>query len=460
MKKIIVFIFLFVSATAFAQVEDTTAQPAITEAGKPTGKIAEKMMNKDGGTLFSGDGKLELIIPSGALSKKTTISIQPITNTMPNGNGQAFRLEPSGIQFQKPVQLVFHYTDEESKDSMQLLMGIAMQNNTGQWYSLKKFTLDTVAKTMSGNINHFSDWSNFDKIKLYPSSARLKVKKTMNLSIDLISSEEEDLSPFMQDDLSPLKKQKIPWTVTWRANEIIKGNAVVGKIADALTRFITYTAPDAVPAQNPVAVTADLKGLTYKYKGVVFKDLKLVSNILIYDNAYEVKMISSIKGNAGSVLGAVNYKDEGSFVVSLNGKESKIIEKLNNNIKADFNYNGKCTIKQIKPGWGNIHVIKAQSIKVIPATSPTGPTWVEITFPFTPTVFPLLHFTCPPIGRGQPYSGTNAVANGMAARLPTFPSSQYPLKFKAIDEEQTILQIGEEGGEWFFKCIVKQLKDD
>lgn len=90
MKEIIVIIFLFVSVALSAQdipADDTTAKPAITEAGKPTGKIVEKMMNKDGGTLVSGDGNLELIIPSGALSKKTTISIQPVTNTMPNVNG-------------------------------------------------------------------------------------------------------------------------------------------------------------------------------------------------------------------------------------------------------------------------------------------------------------------------------------------------------------------------------------
>ena len=37
-----------------------------------------------------------------------------------------------------------------------------MQDDKGQWYGLKKFTLDTVAKTISGNINHFSTWVSFD----------------------------------------------------------------------------------------------------------------------------------------------------------------------------------------------------------------------------------------------------------------------------------------------------------
>ena len=50
----------------------------------------------------------------------------------------AYRFEPSGIQFQKPVQVIFHYDEEEIKDSMQLLLGIAMQDDKGQWHSLNK----------------------------------------------------------------------------------------------------------------------------------------------------------------------------------------------------------------------------------------------------------------------------------------------------------------------------------
>ena len=78
MKKIAALILFCVSVNASAQndtAEDTTAQPAITAAGKPNGKKAEMKMNKDGGKPVSGDGMLELTIPSGALAKKTTLSV-------------------------------------------------------------------------------------------------------------------------------------------------------------------------------------------------------------------------------------------------------------------------------------------------------------------------------------------------------------------------------------------------
>lgn len=81
MKKIIVFTFLFVTVTASAQnkaAEDTTAKPAITEQGKPDGEKTEIKIGKEGGSFTSSDGKITLVIPVGAVSKKTTFSPLPI----------------------------------------------------------------------------------------------------------------------------------------------------------------------------------------------------------------------------------------------------------------------------------------------------------------------------------------------------------------------------------------------
>jgi hypothetical protein len=456
MKKIIAPILLLFSIMVSAQndpVKDTTAQPAITKAGKPNGKIAEKKMNKDGGTLVSTDGSLELIIPPGALSKKTTISIQPITNMFSNGNGPAYRLEPSGIQFQKPVQLVFHYTPEESADSMQLLMGIAMQDSDGQWCSLRKFTLDTIAKTISGNISHFSDWSKFDALKLTPSSARLKVRKALYLEITGVEP-----SPKDEGDGELVKLERKPKSFIWSVNNIRGGSAKVGVLKfQNISNDNQYTAPSQVPELNPVAVTVKLEGLKWKFNGTTFNTLRLVSNILIYDNAYEVTMISSMKGYAGSVAGNVTYKDTGSFVVSLDGREAKIIEKINKNLPDELNYEGQCTLKQLKPGSGNIHIMGTAVVRVIRPASPTQTAMIEIVFRRAPVMFPLIQFTCPD-QRGGTFTTTNAQANAMAAAVvPAFPQH---IKFEAKEEEQVILKIGEEGSEIYTKFTVKQLPDD
>lgn len=453
MKPFLILLLVFSSVKGIAQnkvVEDTIAKPVTSAKGKPAGNKTEIKLKKDGGSLKSSDGIVELIIPDGAVSPKTIISIQPITNLMDNGNGMAYRFEPSGIQFKKSVQVIFHYDEEETKDSTQMLMGIAMQDDKGQWYGLKKITLDTVAKTISGYINHFSDWSNFSAIKITPDYARVKVENTKPLVVIGVVPIPKDES---NDELTPLYKS--PKKVTWKVNEIVGGNAIVGTIGGRMLGAY-YTAPAKVPDQNPVAATATLQGLNLTFNGINFKDLRLVSNLLIYDNAYEIKMISAVNGSAGSVLGTCTYKDTGSFVISLNGKEAKLIEKVNKNAAAELDYTGQCTVKQLKNGSGNIHIAGRPFIKVTPASSPTGASMIEIKFNRYPTIFPLLQFTCPD-RKGGMFTSTNAQANAMAAgMLPAFP---HQLKFEAKEDEQAQV-IGEEGSGVFFKYTITKIKED
>jgi Holliday junction resolvase RusA-like endonuclease len=459
MKKIIISVLLFVSMTASAQnevLEDTLAKPVITAVGKPDGTKTAIKINKDGSSLKSSDAMVELNIPEGAIPKNTVISIQPVTNLLVNGNGKAYRLEPSGIQFKKPLQLIFHYDEEEIKDSMQLLLGIAMQDDKGQWYGLKNFDLDTIAKTISGNINHFSVWSSFSQLRINPRYARVKIKKTQRLEITYIAASSRN-----DDELDPLTTKKIPWRAVWHANEILNGNSAVGTISASGKILATYKAPSIVPDKNPVAVTATLLGIVYRYRGITFENLKLVSNILVYDNAYEVTMISEIQDpGAGTNLGAVTYKDTGSFVVSLNGKEARIIEKVNKNISASLNYSGGCcyNYKILKSGTGNIHIAGRPVIKVIPASAAGKGAWIEISFTRVPSIFPLFQVTCKCSNDKSPSTFTNAKGVAMMAGiLPAFPIL---IKFEAKEEEQTILEQGQPDGPIYAKFTLKQIKEE
>ena len=100
---------------------------------------------------------------------------------MPNGNGKAYQMEPSGINFQKPLQIIFYYTDNETEGSSPDLMGIAMQDEKGLWSSLKKTIIDTVSKTLKADIRHFSTYVNFSKAKIVPASARVKVNGSLRV---------------------------------------------------------------------------------------------------------------------------------------------------------------------------------------------------------------------------------------------------------------------------------------
>ncbi len=449
MKKIIVFTFLFVTVNVFAQnipVDDTTAKPAITAIGKPDGEKIEMKIGKDGGSISSSDGKVTLVFPKGALSKKTNISIQPVTNLAPNGNGKAYQMEPSGTHFEQPATLIFHYTDEESKDSMQYLMSIAMQDNTGKWYQLKKISLDSGAKTISGNIKHFSAYVNFSKAKIDPASARVKVNGSKRLKIIGAFSDDTD----EDEELAPLVIE-YP-AMKWSVNGIPNGNSAVGVISASHGGSAIFQAPAQIPAQNPVAVTVQPEHSSAFNNR--YRVSRLVSNITIYDGDYEVKMISTMNGSAGSQLGAVKYKDYGSFIISLNENKAKVTEVVNKN--AEFTYIGKCAIVQLKPGQGNINIIGVQGIRVIPGATPRDNPWVEIFFVRSPTVLPLLQFTCPNL-KGGTFTTTAAQANAIGFSIPAFPMS---IKFEAKEGEQTILKFGEEGGEIYARFTVKKITDE
>lgn len=101
-------------------------------------------------------------------------------------------MEPSGINFKNPLQLVFYCRDDDTEDNSPLLMGMAMQDEKGKWFSLKKAVLDSVAETLTAAVHHFSSYVNFRLAKLYPSSASVKVNGSLSLKILALEPLDED----------------------------------------------------------------------------------------------------------------------------------------------------------------------------------------------------------------------------------------------------------------------------
>jgi len=187
-KKKIYFLFILMFTTSFSNAQFRKDSlyifnKAITPIGLPAGRQTEFVIDENGGTLKSFDGELELIIPKDALRKKTIISIQPITNMLVLGTGKAYQLEPSNIEFRKPAILKFNVSNEEFRDSLTNLLGIAMQDLQGIWYETFNSRLDSVKRTISCEINHFSVWSKFVALKIYPKYTRLKVGTMLALSL-------------------------------------------------------------------------------------------------------------------------------------------------------------------------------------------------------------------------------------------------------------------------------------
>jgi hypothetical protein len=456
MKKIIAFIFLFASIASQAQNEIT---PAITALGKPDGEKTEMKIDKEGGSFTSSDGKVRLIIPEGAVSKKTTFSIQPTTNLAPNGNGKAYQMEPSGINFQKPLQIIFKYSNDDTEGNSPELLGIAMQDDKGLWSSLNKTVTDSVARTLTSDIRHFSSYVNFSRAKIDPSSARVKVNGSLRLKIIQIAPPSED-----DDLLSPLSVIEATTTVLWHVNEIPRGNSAVGLISASQNYSAIYQAPAQIPEQNPVAVTVQTVNTGFSKK---YGPTKLVSNITIYDDAYEVKMEAVLMGGSPAAWGGVaTYIDDGSFIVSLEKNKPAVINIKNHLEKITYSTCPNRVITNPNTCTGILHVKGTRQIKVTPANPPNLPyPLVEIWFAQYPTELTRFTFDCPPPpsakGRSKGKVDLTTSAPGQPPPLLMFfgmPALPTYIKFIAKEEEQILIEKGSPGSEIYYKFSVQKVK--
>ena len=182
----------------------------------------------------------------------------------------------------------------------------------------------------------------------------------------------------------------------WSVNGIPKGNSAIGLISVSQNYSAIFKAPAQIPAQNPVAVTVQPESSSSFLKR--YNVSKLVSNITIYDDAYEVKMIATMKG--GSIKewgGNMTYKDEGSFVVSLDKKEPKVFQIHNMFEVLTYDNCPDRIITNPTSNTGIFHVAGTKQIKITPANPPGQPyRMVEIWFTPYPIELTRFTFNCPP----------------------------------------------------------------
>lgn len=139
-----------------------TGTGTVTEVGQPTGAPISKTIGPEGGRIATADAKVQLVIPAGAVSQATTITVQPITNHAPNGFGPAYRFSPDGLKFKKPATLTFDYSDEMASATDADLMKIAYQGTDKIWYNMPGVQVDPQMKRISVSMPHFSDWSAYE----------------------------------------------------------------------------------------------------------------------------------------------------------------------------------------------------------------------------------------------------------------------------------------------------------
>jgi hypothetical protein len=314
--------------------------PAVTAVGTPVGTEITKTIGPGGGTITSDDGKIDLTIPAGALSANTNISIQSVTNECPGAIGLAYDLLPNGTRFTVPASLTFHYTDSVVNGTDPLLLYNVFQDSLNQWeVSDEDKDVDTVAKTVSFDVSHFTIFATEPGVQVFSSRYQFNANETAALEVHRwVKSKNGSGTRLIPS--SPYTNSQVS---NWAVNGAVGGNSQDGTITGSgsgtgsrLADLVTYTAPSIIDQNRNIQVSVQLAEpeTIYLRKGkkITFQNhtytllLKLIGNITfdidiyltqtglsdIYPDVYhdEAKMVVNVKNDIVDVPTAniVNQK--------------------------------------------------------------------------------------------------------------------------------------------------------
>jgi len=179
-------------------------------------------------------------------------------------------------------------------------------------------------------------------------------------------------------------------------------------------------------------------------------------------------MVAILKGGSPAAWGGiVTYRDEGSFIVSLEKNKPAVIN-IKNKLEAVTD-NCEKIILNPTTCTGILHVAGTKQIKVTPANPPGQPNpIVEIWFVQYPTELTRFQFICPPppgtIGSSK---GKADFTSGAPSGLLLFmgqPALPTYIKFEAKEGEQVILETLQDsnnaGRFIYYKFSVRKLNDE
>ena len=212
--------------------------------------------------MISTDSVIQLSIPAGALSSNTDITIQPVSNECPGGIGLGYDLLPNGTRFAVPATLTFHYTDNEMDGTDPLFCFIAFQDSLQQWNAdVVNGGIDTVAKTVFLDINHFTQYVKFRIVSITSTSNNhmLLENESATLTVKSIKPNSQSTTSSSanagEDYLPPLPIE------TALSNSIVSGWAIDpkhGQLAGDGNSAI-YTAPSSIQAIERIRVSCRVK---------------------------------------------------------------------------------------------------------------------------------------------------------------------------------------------------------
>lgn len=253
-------VVLALSLGCTAPVADPPAASTPVGSIAPGAVVASATIGAAGGTLTSADGRVAVIIPAGALSADTMLSVAPITNNAHGGIGAAYRMTGAET-FAQPVSLRFSYLDEELAGTTAQFLDVAWQTQDGFWQLADTATVDAAAKTVTATTTHFTDWSFVARFRLNPAVARLKINQARVFQLEhsypiygkrARPADDAPLLGFGWLPVSPGYGSRV--ASGWSVDGIAGGNSTVGTIYADVERG-GYAAPEKKPRPDTVTVS-------------------------------------------------------------------------------------------------------------------------------------------------------------------------------------------------------------
>jgi hypothetical protein len=251
------------------------AQGTPTEPGNPVGAPIQKTIGPVGGSIATPDNMLTLIIPAGALTRDTIITMQPVENKAWGGTGLGYELGPKNLELKKPAELVWHYSDENIAGSVPEALGVAFQQDDRTWQGRQNISLNSVKKTASTPINKLLPTAFYESYYMVPAMRSVLPGEHLDLKVFFHPGHEDD------SELAPLTLPKLlerEQVKNWKLNgndpagqtNPLHGTLnIIGNGASA-----TYISPNRLPDPNEVAISVEV---VLKSKSKLF----LISNIVI-----------------------------------------------------------------------------------------------------------------------------------------------------------------------------------
>jgi hypothetical protein len=174
---------LVLGAAACGQTDGSapgSGRPQPWPEGTPIGAPSVETVTRPGGSVVSPEGLLTVEIPADAVQGPTGITVQPVTNFAPGNVGlPAWKLEPEGTTFGRPVKLTFQVVGYADLD----LLSVAWQDAQGYWVrvSPRETVRDAATRTISVWTDHFSAWT----LVTGPTALDIEGTFTVNTTVDI-----------------------------------------------------------------------------------------------------------------------------------------------------------------------------------------------------------------------------------------------------------------------------------